>query len=435
MSNFVSLNTALTGIRAAQVGLDTASHNVANANTPGYTRQRVDLTVQRPHQIAVGELGAGVNITGINRMRDAFLDARVRTSLAAADRAGVEAQILARAEAVLAEPDEGISGELTALWDSFEDWANDPSDLATRRGVVSALGALAGRINAVSTGWEQLRADTAGRQTDAVAEVNAVVGELAQLNEALASAAAGNRSANDLMDRRDTLVDRLAALTGADVTTAPDGTVRVSLDGHQVLGPDGAASLQLSGTGYAVGDEAVSLHGELGGLAQGLAVHLPALQDDLDALVADLAATLNARHAPGDPLLTVADGRVSAGVTHPNDLVAGDPAGGPHASGIAEGLANLRTERVDGSSLAERVHALAVDLGANVSAHQRAAQAQNSLAASAVQARQGSHGVSLDEEMVSLVQYQRSLEAASRVMTAVDEALNTLVNRTGLVGR
>src|ERR1700704_3565616 len=80
MSDFVSLQTALSGLRASQARMNTIGHNLANVNTPGYTRQIVNLTEASPYQSPSGWMGAGVDVTGINRARDAFLDARVRSS-------------------------------------------------------------------------------------------------------------------------------------------------------------------------------------------------------------------------------------------------------------------------------------------------------------------------------------------------------------------
>jgi flagellar hook-associated protein 1 len=128
--DFSALHVALSGLRAAQVGIDTTSHNVSNASTEGFTRQRVDLAARRPRPLPVGQLGTGVDITDITRARSSFLDARVRSSIAGAAELGVRASFLAKAENVFAEPDLGISGALEGLFDAFEELSLEPTDMS-----------------------------------------------------------------------------------------------------------------------------------------------------------------------------------------------------------------------------------------------------------------------------------------------------------------
>ena len=119
MSDFVSLYTAFSGLTAAQAGINTASHNVANASTVGYTRQQVDLSSRLPYHQRFGTVGQGVDVAGIRRARVAGLDAQVRSSASAQGRLDVLADLLAGTEAVMGEPDAGITASLSNLWKSF----------------------------------------------------------------------------------------------------------------------------------------------------------------------------------------------------------------------------------------------------------------------------------------------------------------------------
>lgn len=461
MSGFVGLHTALTGIRAAQVGLDTASHNVANAHTPGYTRQRVDLASRPPWQSPVGPVGTGVDVTGIGRLRDAFLDQRARLTAASAAGSGLRADLLDRAERLLGEPDHGVTAELTKLWDSFEDLANTPADSAARRGVVTSLQSVSARIRAVATAWDELAADTATRGETSVAEANDALNRIAALNDAVASATARGESPGDLQDERDLLADRLATLLGVTVRTDADGALAVHLDGEQLVDGTVASTLALGGAPtYELTTDAgvtVTPGGEVGAVQQVLTVDLPALSGELDALAVDLADAVNTVHAggwttdpatgtdiPGGELLRYTAGPGAAATLAAATEVVDDPrllapaAATPvaaHDGRTAAALAALRDTAVGGSTIDERARQLTVGLAADVAAAGRTATADDGVRLAAAQARQSAHGVSLDEEMVSLVQHQRALEAASRVMTAVDQALDVLVNRTGLVGR
>ncbi len=187
--------------------------------------------------------------------------------------------------------------------------------------------------------------------------------------------------------------------------------------------------------------------GELSALHEFVTTTLPDRRDALNTWVTDLATTLNTQHAAGftalgaagtDLLAVGADaaGTVGVAITDVADLAVGTVLGagglpGPLDGTNAQALADLRSAGTLGTDL----HAMVVDLGAAVAGARRAADAAGDVAVGAEVARQSQHGVSLDEEMVDIVRFQRQLEAASRVMTAVDQALDTLVNRVGIVGR
>ena len=158
--SFVTLHTGLSGLRASQTAVDTTSNNIANVNTAGYTRQRVDLSPRIPYDSPVGQVGTGVEVDRVVRLRDSFLDARVRTTTAAFASSDTRATLLSRLEQVLAEPDQGVSVELDELWASLEDLALDPSSLAVRTTALGQLDAVAGRVRETASGIDQLRQET-----------------------------------------------------------------------------------------------------------------------------------------------------------------------------------------------------------------------------------------------------------------------------------
>lgn len=448
MSNFLALHTGLSGVRAAQAGIETASNNISNVNTDGYTRQRVDLSAKPTLQLSAGRLGTGVDIDQISRMREGFLDTRVRTTGESFAHADAKAELLQRVEGIVAEPETGLTGLLEDTWDAFEDLANDPSDTAARQQVLSSLGAVAGRFQAIDAGLDQLRADTASRLDDGIRDVNALIEDVDRLNKEIFSASDGNAPPNDLLDRRDSALDELTSLVGADYEVVTDedsgryGMVDVTIDGQDVVDADGVTELSLDADGSTVtidGVEAV-LGGELGALAEALAGdgHLATWQGEVDDFAAELAAALNVQHEAGTDANGDAGEALVAGdraatlnvtITDPAKVAAGE-GGGPLDGRNAEAIADLRDSDLPGAW-----RSTVVELGRATAAATREADATEALYTAAQSTRQGAHGVSLDEEMVSLVQFQRALEASSRVMTTIDEAMDVLINRTGLVGR
>jgi flagellar hook-associated protein 1 FlgK len=454
MSDFVSLQTALSGLRASQARMNTIGHNLANVDTPGYTRQIVNLTEASPYESLSGWIGAGVNVTGINRARDAFLDARVRSSSDTQAGFQTRADLLQRTETVLGEPSQGISGPLAAVWSAFENAASSPSDSGARTAALSALGNLTTRIRQVSDGWSQVATDVKQSLSASVTDVNDKLGQLAKLNEVIGTATSSG-SPNDLLDQRDQLIDQLSSEIGAVGILSPDGTARVVIGGLSVVDGTSPSPLTLRNDGTIAGPSGLTVlaGGKVGGYQTYLSTDLPGYQAQLDGVATDLAAALNAQHAagfspdgqPGGPLLTytpgVAASTLTVAITDPMKLALSSAAGPPFPTfnGVnAQSLADLRTSlSASGGTLTlgGAVTSLVSVLAAGTASAVSSAQSQTSLLQAMTSARQGSQGVSIDEEMTNMLEAQRAYQAAARVMTAVDQNLDILVNHTGIVGR
>ncbi|HSK21915.1 MAG TPA: flagellar hook-associated protein FlgK [Egicoccus sp.] len=479
--SFVGLYTGLTAIRAAQMGIDVTGNNVANAATPGYTRQRMEVVTREPYRSGNSMVGTGVDISTIGRLRDGFLDARFRSSVADYASSTVRADLLGRLEQLTGEPDQGISSRMARLWDAAESWANNPADPATRRQVLSELASVNDTIRSTAGAWTALEADVSSRRDTQVAMVNKTLESLATLDQRIA-AADPRRVGPDLLDQRDNLLDEIAELTGADVDLDSNGRALVTLpaaDGtpvdllnagvrsqlvHDPVG-GGLHVTALGATPNPATDPSVAVGGELGGLQQVLTQDLPTWRTQLNEFASTFAATINAANAaggaedgtgskPGVALLDFdpADAAGTIGLVAGigvDDLAAAEaptdltvpPA--EHDGRNARVFADLRLTKVaddgtpdpDGASVEVRLANLVVGLAGEVRASKATADGARAVSVGADLARVSEHGVSLDEEMVGLVRYQRSLEAASRVMTTVDQALDVLVNRVGIVGR
>lgn len=480
--SFVGLYTGLTAIRASQMGIDVTGNNVANAATPGYTRQRMEVVTREPYRSGNSMVGTGVDVSTIGRLRDGFLDARFRSSVADYASSTVRADLLGRLEQLTGEPDQGISSRMGRLWDAAEAWANNPADPATRRQVLSELASVTDTIRSTAGAWSALEADVTSRRDTQVAMVNKTLESLATLDQRIAAADPA-RVGPDLLDQRDVLLDEIAQLTGADVDLDTNGRALVTLpaaDGTPVDLLNAGVRSQLAhdpiGGGLhviAVGattvdpltDPSVAVGGEVGGLHKVLADDLPAWRAQLNDFAATFAATINVANNAGGAV----DGTGSKNGVDLLDFDPADPAGTVGLiSGIgvddlaaaaaptdttvppaqndgtnARAFADLRLTKVAadgtpdpaGDALEVRLADLVVGLAAEVRASKATADGARAVSVGADLARVSEHGVSLDEEMVGLVRYQRSLEAASRVMTTVDQALDVLVNRTGIVGR
>lgn len=457
MVDFSALHVALSGLRAAQYAMDTASHNVSNANTPGFTRQRVDMASRYPRITPNGQIGLGVQVTDITRIRDTFLDSRYRSSVGALSNIQSRATFFDRAEQILAEPDDGITAELGDLFDAFEDLALNPPDEASRVAVIEQLGSLAGRISSIAGQLEGLRQDGVVSLKAAVGEVNSTLAQVAELNVAILDASASSAGTpNDLMDQRDKLLDRLSDLAGVSVAIEGNGNARVSIGGISLVSGSSARPLSFDeSTGEITHPSGVAVvpGGELRGLQISVTDDIPTMVGRLDAFVVDLSSAVNSTHAAGFTASGAAGGQlftydplapaktISVAVSDPADLATASTAGPPYPSfdgTIAQALSDLRTSlSASGgtTTLVDSYRAFVSALGQESATARNSAATQDGLVSAASIARDSSHGVSVDEEMVSLIEFQRMYEAAARVITTVDQALDTVINRMGVVGR
>jgi flagellar hook-associated protein 1 FlgK len=286
-----------------------------------------------------------------------------------------------------------------------------------------------------------------------VADVNATAVTVASLNRAIVSGTHARVNVNDLKDQRDLLVQRLASLTGATVRQGDAGSVDVVLDGRPLVAGRTATSVEVGtaappSTAPAVvwsGDRTpASAGGEAGGLLHGLTTAVPRYRDGLAQVATRLADVVNAQHRAGydaagahpatDFFVTQPDGRLVVGITDPARVAASSTgtAGGDAGGGNALVLA--RTGSLAGGP-DQAYRALVVTLGVEAQTANRSVDIQASILAQVDAARESDAGVNLDEEMTTMLAYQRAYEGAARFLTSVDQMLDTLINRTGLVGR
>ncbi len=440
------LNTSYSAIRAAQAALDTISHNIANVTTKGYTRQRADLVSLSPYDAPAGLMGQGVDVTSISRQRDQFLDEQARTEDARLTAMQARAGLLQQAELRFGELDVGVDTALTQVFDALEELSLHPDSTPVRTTVLDAMEGFAARVRNVAEGLRDLGAVANLEVRNTLGEANDLIGRIAELNGRIGDLSAKGVP-NDLLDQRDVLVDQLAQLTGATTLPGANNSVRVSLNGLSLVDGQVPTLLSQDLAGNVVHpDGPIAVGGQLGGLATFRTVDLPAMVADLDAFATAVADAFNAQNAAGftapgtagGPLFDASGG--AAGLTllaaSPADLaVAGDTAAATFDGDNAARLAALRTTDPGGGTLLERFRDVVGDVGVLVARADADVRTQQALRSTAATARESQHGVNLDEEMAGLIAHQRALEAAARVMTAVDEALNTLINRTGLVGR
>lgn len=427
--SFSALSIAVSGLRAQSYAIETTSHNVANAATPGYRRQRVDLSPAFPRQSALGTTGAGVIATSVSRATDVLADLRARGAAGQAALLGTRAELAMNAEDVFGEPDRGVGAALGGIWSSFAALAVAPSDEAARQQVLSSLDAFATRVNEVRNGLNDLGADAVVRLRSEVDAVNQATARIAEINR-FAPMPGGLPA--DLADERDRLLDQVAASVGATAKIQADGQARVTVSGLALVDGTSVTALSVATTpAVAVLHPAgpIAAAGIAGGLVTALSTDLPAFRTQLDNFVGGLLTDLNALHATGvtpggaagGALLADAGGLVSVVPASTADLAAADTTGSPQNGKIADALAQRRVIQGDVfRSVANAVANTVAGIG-------RAADTARSISDANEAARDSVVGVNIDEEMTQLVSQQRAYQAAAKVITTVDQMLQTLI--------
>jgi flagellar hook-associated protein 1 FlgK len=436
------LGTARSAIQAQQIAIQTTSQNIANAETAGYTRQRTELVPARPTVSTIGSVGTGVVVRDTIRARDAWLDASWRQG--AGDAAGSTARrdLLDRIEQVLGEPSEtGIASALDAFWSSWSDLANAPTSQPARTAVRQRGQQVAGLLRDAAGQLGALDGETRTRLRDAVGEMNGLAAQVADLNRQIVAAEVSGRTAPDLRDQRDRLVDEMARIAPVRTIDRADGSQAVLLASMTIV--DGVHTRELAmKTGATVGVGLASdaaphpgVGGALGAMAEVINADLPTLRGELDALAARLVADVNALHAQGpsgipffDPAgATAATIGLSAPVAASAGAIeasyAADPSTPPRANGLALDLAALRD---GGIGIAYRD--IVTRLASTVSEAGSAATVHETIASRAEVRRASMHGVSVDEEMVALIRHQQAYTAAARVVNVVDEMAQAILD-------
>ncbi|HEX6989795.1 MAG TPA: flagellar hook-associated protein FlgK [Bacillota bacterium] len=480
--SFFGLEIAKLALWANQRAMDVTAHNIANANSPGYSRQRAHLRPAAPLSIPVsgtltGQMGSGVVVARILSTRSAFLDRQIWSGTAEQQRWAAHRQALERIEAIINEPTEnGIRGALDRWWEALAVLAANPESMAARTSVLERSKTLITTFQDVDRRLRALEDDLKAELSHRVDQVNALARRIDELNKRIIAVEASGQAANDLRDQRALAVEELAGHVGVGITESDRGVLRVTLDGVDLVGEHGYRTLEV-GTDPVTGEPAVlwtglgksaaAGSGAIGGILELIQSTgpVPRYRAELLDFARTLATEVNRFHradtsgtpvrytytldgaAGGDffnvPVTTLDEW--SLAITDPREIAAGvviDPPTLPPASlppgdgSNAQAINDLKfAPLVGGATLDDAYRSWVSRLGVATAESARRAEHQELLLTQVSNQRQQLAGVSLDEEMAAMLQYQHAYNAAARVITAVDQMLETLIHRTGIAGR
>ncbi|GGH76704.1 flagellar hook-associated protein 1 FlgK [Pullulanibacillus pueri] len=502
-STFSSLETVRRALATSQSAIQTTGHNVANADTDGYSRQRVNLQATTPYPsvgmnspMIPGQIGTGVEAGSVDRIRDEFVDKQVRQQATTTGYWQAKSDALSQMENIMNEPtDEGLSASIDEFWQSLQDLADNPTNSGARSVVRQDAQTLNDTFHYLSSSLQGVQDNLKDQIGVNVKQINSLASQINELNKQISKVEPSGYVANDLYDQRDKLVDQLSQLANIQVSkTSSGGNASASADGIytvRIVGEDNQTYTLVDGKNFKTnafdvaiddtnntatvtvgGQEVKGVSGKIQGLIESVTEDYPNMMGALDQMAYNLANAFNEQHAKGYTLssddnpsqqggdffsligpdgqpLTSAAGAASAIDLSQaikdsvNNIAAagsanGDGTGGSLGDGDntnANDLSDVLSKNQLGFStpttLQDYLQSTIGQMGVNASKANLMTQNSQTLQDNAAQQRQSISGVSLDEEMTNLIQYQHSYNAAAKMISVIDQMLDTIVNSLG----
>lgn len=446
-----SLSIALSALAVSQQEIATTSNNVANANTPGFSRQRPVLAAGDP--VVVGSLtfGTGVVLQKIESLRSPILEIQLNRETQQQSKLDTSLGQLQQLQTQFGSASSGIGADISNFFNSLQQLAPDPSNLALRQSVLTAAGKLATDFNNTAHSLQTQSSNVDLNVVQSVSDVNTLTAQIASVNRQIGSLQNAHLDASTLVDRQTTLIRQLSGLVDVSVIPTDQGITLATSNGTTLV--SGSQSFALStqaGTGgvqhILAGTQDITSSltgGSLAGLIQIRDQEIPSLGSSLDQLAAGLATNLNAANAKGIDLNGNAGGNLfapppaggvgaaaalSVSITDPA-LIAASSDGSTGSNGNLAVLSAVADQALaNGQRPIDSYSSIVFQVGnttSNISADANA----SSLILQQLQDQRGSiSGVSLDEEAANLIQYQTAYQAAARVVSTVNTLLDVAVN-------
>jgi flagellar hook-associated protein 1 len=444
-----SLWIAAQALGVDQGALDATANNIANQNTPGYTREQAVLTTASPTVEGNITYGNGVVLQQIHSIRDQVLELRIGEENQQQGSAQAQYSALQQVQNLFSDPTQGIGADFSAFFNSLSRLSTDPSNIPIRQSVLTAAQNLASDFHSTEQNLDSIQSSLNQSVTQTVTQINTLTKQIAQLNLQVGQMQKLGQDPGNIQDQETQLIQQLSQLTNVNqiqtekglTLTTGNGTPLVvggqSFDLQTTTGPTGMTDISFQGQ-----DITSSLRGgQLGGTLQIRDSVIPGLLNQIDNLASQFATSFNAAQAsgydlngnPGQALFSVTSGAGAAGnltvaITDPN-LIAASSDGTAGSNGNIANLLAVQTQALPSGANPLDTYANLVSQSGTLTA-----QAQADVTASTASLNQLNNqlgaisGVNLDEETTNLMNYQRAYEAAARVVTTVDTLTQDVLN-------
>lgn len=464
------MNTGRSGMMANKAAIATAGHNVANASTEGYTRQRVDLAASPIVNTHGGKsiIGTGVDIKGVSRINNDYLDKQLRTASRELSHHEEKDVSLSQIEDVFNEMGgEGLNRVLSKFFNDFRNLSNDPSSLAIRESVRESSQALVNDLRRMRKDVVEVQNHVDARLEGYVGEINSLADTVRDLNVKIKVASASGASPNDLLDQRQLALKNLGALVNTTTHTDKDGAVNVDVAGVGPLVTAGIAqkfsasrgpadadgkpenALDLFTTGSAGGNVTHQVKGgKMGAILEVRDQTIGSILDRLDEIAFAVSGAVNDIHRQGYTAEGVQGvnffselgtktgaaerfGLSDAVKNSSNAIASGAEPNAPGDNRIALAISGLQGARIlngGKTTVDDWFNSIVSDVGVATSRNRSALGQQQGIVNQLGNLREQISGVSIDEETANILQYQHSFDASAKVIQVADEMLKTVLD-------
>lgn len=453
---FHGIETLRRALLANTRAMDTAAHNIANAATPGYSRQEATFAATPSLMLPTGSaVGTGVEIASIQRRRNAFLEAQFRQESSRMSYWSNYSRALSQVESLVSEPGGALAESLDRFWEGWYELSSNPESMATRSSLRETGQTLVDQFNQFYGRLEIWKDELDGSIADTVRQINDLASQVARLSQQIKTVETRGEHPNDLLDSRDRLLGELSQLVEVRVHHQRGGDFFVTLAGVHLVDGSSHRTMSLGADGRVTWDGLSDVEvrpGEdgLSGLMAARSHITDTLQGGLSTLMGGIIEEVNLLHRAGFALdgttgydffhAAATPGRwaLSADVRSDLGRIAAS-AGGEAGDGLnALAIGQLQRQglaQLDGFPPDDYWRNMVVALGVSTREAVRNRDNQAVMVQHIVYNQQSEAGVNLDEEMAKMVQLQHSYAAAARMITAMDEMLETIIRGTGVAGR
>jgi flagellar hook-associated protein 1 FlgK len=473
---FNAINTSKLSLEVNQKSIEVVGNNISNINTEGYSRQEAVLEPYPSLNFGGFFIGQGVRVSDVSRQHDVFIEKQIMEKSVDFGKQDAMTLSLSKLESLFNISDDNLSANIDVFFDSLQKLSTDPSDPVLRNNVLLQGNALSTKFNSIVNDLNSIK-DNINETLDSKLEtVNSEIQQIADLNERVYSIEVNGQTANAARDQRDVLAKSLATTLGAQTYEDSNGMLTVHLPGglplvqgdmamsisSVVVGSSMELELHAGGVTRRLGVN--NLGGEFQGLIEIRDNFIPDLHADIDKIAYELSVQVNLQHqkggdldsgtgniffnippnyvaSPPAPTAAEYDGaarNMGVALTDPNKIAAGAaPDPGPPAGTVAPGdntnvliLSNIAdTYLIDGNQNFNSLYAtIAARVGSESNQNQLSYKGAEDALIQLQNFRDGLVGVSLEEEMISLIRFQRGFESSAKFLSTVDEMMETLIN-------
>lgn len=448
---FGTLSIALSGLSVAQQEMATTANNVANANTPGYTREIDDTASGAAITVGGVNIGTGVLLQKIESLRDPILEIQVNQATQQNSQLNAELGQLQTLQTQFASSTSGIGADISNFFNSLQQLAPNPTSLELRQSVLTAAGTLAIDFNNAADSLQTQRSNLDLNVVQSVGSINSLTAQIANVNQQITALQNVGQNPGTLVDTQNNLIQQLSAVVGVSVIPTDQGISLALANGTQLV--SGSQSYALT---TQVGTDGVQhvfagaqditeslTGGSLGGYIQTRDQEIPSVESSLDQLAAGLANGVNTANAAGFDLNGNAGGNIftpppangvgaagalSVATTNPS-LIAASSDGTSGSNGNLAALSAVATQALANGETPINSYANIVFKVGNDTSNASADADSSGLILQQLQDQQGSvSGVSLDEEASNLIQYQTAYQSAAKVVSTINLMLLDAVN-------